>query len=493
MKSGFRFAILLFIVPGAIACVNALSAPLSVAGVLSERAMSAAVRAVFIGAAAVVAAASFIIKQFDFIPPAILSAGAAVFIIVFAWRLKMRGITPRSKRMLLSIAAAAGWCAACAFQFGAYGLLSGRLIAAGLIAAVGAACVAVAVFGRKKGWSPGKVFAVGVAMQFAAGAVCAGVFAARQFNTEFRPERGAEVIYRGGAYGAASLGGGRFLVSAQDRDVYMQEIERGRIVKSSAIKGIKGKRAFGKPELFVADAARGNFFLASKSWKLKNTPNLFRLDAADGHVSGRIVSPRTGYIISAALDAKRRRLYAINEFGKTLFVFDADTMRRVKEIRFERAARPVWPYKVAVDERSGRVFISGDLLSSRLWAVSPESGKVRVRGGFAGMGLAVDGRRGLLYVARPLAGRVDAVDMGSLKTVAAMRAGAGTRELCIDERRGLLFAGDFLEGTVSVFDLDSRKKTRTLRPGAFPRGMHCDAGHGILAVAAGRAAVAYEY
>lgn len=127
------------------------------------------------------------------------------------------------------------------------------------------------------------------------------------------------------------------------------------------------------------------------------------------------------------------------------------------------------------EPRSGRVLFSNTRFGRALWALTPTSTSLEPIAdvGRVVSGMALDERRGLLYLGRPLLSRIDVRDSTSLALVRQLAAPFGVREIALDPQRQIVMAGSFHEADVLVRDLGSGAQ-RLLEAGGPARGVAID-------------------
>ncbi|HOC93906.1 MAG TPA: hypothetical protein PKH33_16280 [bacterium] len=102
--------------------------------------------------------------------------------------------------------------------------------------------------------------------------------------------------------------------------------------------------------------------------------------------------------------------------------------------------------------------------------------------GFMNVGMCAMPERGLLFVARPLHRRVDALDALTLERKGWIPTGFGVREIECDRKAGLLFTLAHFQGDLSVYDVDENKELAKLKVGAGARAVSYDEAGKILYV-----------
>ena len=90
--------------------------------------------------------------------------------------------------------------------------------------------------------------------------------------------------------------------------------------------------------------------------------------------------------------------------------------------------------------------------------------------------LIVCTRRGELYVARALHGRLDVLDAGSLETKRTIPLTFGIRELMCNEADGLVIALDWFKGSAWVIDVEGPRLLVELRSADAARAITYDEG-----------------
>jgi DNA-binding beta-propeller fold protein YncE len=247
----------------------------------------------------------------------------------------------------------------------------------------------------------------------------------------------------------------------------------------------------GKPEIIEPAELSGDLYITGKSKGNKRVPAVYKISARNAKLISSLRDSRAGMVIDIDVDEKRHRLYLLNEFGKKLFVYDSRTMKQIEELNFNKSKFLSWPYAVETDSKTGVVYVSSFLAGNRLYRIDPATKKV-IHRFLPSMGLAVDERRGLIYAARPILSRIDALDASTLKTVASIPAGAAVRNIELSPGGKYLIAGEFIKGKVSIIDLDLRKIVAVMKAGKNPRGLHYNPGEKTLIVSTSEKVVSYD-
>ena len=107
----------------------------------------------------------------------------------------------------------------------------------------------------------------------------------------------------------------------------------------------------------------------------------------------------------------------------------------------------------------------------------------RIAVGSSPYGVAVDGTRGLAYVANGGAGTVSVIDVATDTVVGTVTVGGAPAQVAIDRTRGRVFVSNFSSADVAVIDEQTRSVVTTLSPGGL--GLAIDEPHGRLYSTAG--------
>ncbi len=136
-----------------------------------------------------------------------------------------------------------------------------------------------------------------------------------------------------------------------------------------------------------------------------------------------------------------------------------------------------WIYSIERGEKPGAFYASNWFFSPFVHRADGKNyGRIKTSfNGLMNVGMCAMPERGLLFVARPLHRRVDALDALTLKRTGWIPTGFGVREMECDRKAGLLFTLAHFQGDLSVYDVDENKELAKLKVGAGARAVSYDA------------------
>lgn len=282
---------------------------------------------------------------------------------------------------------------------------------------------------------------------------------------------GARIVFSGDAYDAVPAGDGGYLVSGSDNYLYLAPKSGG------SARAIELPQKNDKLMRFFFDARGGRAFLGKRlhgDWR--QVPYIYELGLPTGDVRGRVMAPRNVDSFGlGAIDDNRNRLYAVTEFNSDFFVYDARTFRYLGNVSYsEGRPYPILPYEIQINHLTGAVYIPSYYSALRVYRCDPATGRTISHRGGMYLGVAVDEKRNLVYAARPLAGRVDVLDGGTMKLLRTLPVGFGVRNLALSPNGNYLYATLFLSRGAAILDTGGNARPRIIRVGKDPRGIHYD-------------------
>ncbi len=143
-----------------------------------------------------------------------------------------------------------------------------------------------------------------------------------------------------------------------------------------------------------------------------------------------------------------------------------------------------WIYSIERGERPGAFYASNWFFSPFVHRAEGKNyGNIKTAfNGFMNVGMCAMPERGLLFVARPLHRRVDALDALTLERKGWIPTGFGVREMECDRKVGLLFTLAHFQGDLSVYDADAKKELAKMKVGAGARAVSYDEAGKVLYV-----------
>jgi YVTN family beta-propeller protein len=288
---------------------------------------------------------------------------------------------------------------------------------------------------------------------------------------------GPALLVRTVAVGAAL---GRVALDEQSGRAFVLDHQTNsvRVLDAATGTSLRAIAAGAYPALVALDARRGHVFVAA--WA---DDAVRMLDAATGIVR-RVVAlgqgPGPG---GMALDARTGRLFVSNYGAGTVRVLDTASGRLLRTVRVGGA-----PRRLAVDERTGRVFmVHNDERGHTLLVLDARDGAVRRRLRLdrapGPAYVAVDARAGRAVVVNTLAGTVTTLDTRRLVVVRSSAVGGAPRAVAVDERTGRVFVAESGVAAVAILDSHTGALVRVVRVGAgpFPLTVDRPAGHIVVA------------
>jgi YVTN family beta-propeller protein len=299
---------------------------------------------------------------------------------------------------------------------------------------------------------------------------------------------GMAVVGRGAAPGPAILvrtvavGGALGRVALDERSgrafVLDHHTNTVRVLDAATGTPLHAITAGAYPSLVALDARRGHLFVAA--WA---DDAVRMLDAATGVVQ-RVVAlghgPGPG---GMALDVRRGRLFVTNYVEGTVRVLDTTSGRLLRTVRVGGS-----PRRLAVDERTGRVFlVRNDERGHALLVLDARDGAVRRRLRLdrtpGPAYVAVDARAGRAVVVNTLAGTVTTFDTRRLVVVRSTGVGGTPRAVAVDDRTGRVFVAQSGAAGVAMLDSHTGALVRIVRVGAGPFALAADGRAGRIVVA----------
>lgn len=180
-------------------------------------------------------------------------------------------------------------------------------------------------------------------------------------------------------------------------------------------------------------------------------------------------------------DTKRNRVYLICETSHNLLAY-----KEGETNPFAHLELPGWnAYDLILDRAQNRLYVT-DWLSPYLFVVDLETFSLlqKVRVGWTAFGI-IEGKNGTIFLARPIAQEVVAVDPVSLQVQRRIKTGFGSRDLEYDYKRDILFVGNYFDGTLDLYNAHSGKRIARYYAGRLLRGLFFHAESDRLFVATG--------
>src|SRR5207248_11777698 len=153
------------------------------------------------------------------------------------------------------------------------------------------------------------------------------------------------------------------------------------------------------------------------------------------------------------------------------------------------------PVALAIDERSGRVFVVNEGPEHDGFPIGPSSISVLDAGtgtvlrtitvGYRARALAIDERQGHVFVANSGTDTVSMLDARSGSILRTTTVGTAPLALAVNERTGRLFIANNGDNSVSVLDTTTGRVERTVSVGAGPGAVAVDEGANDVVVRMG--------
>ncbi len=266
----------------------------------------------------------------------------------------------------------------------------------------------------------------------------------------------------GGGAGIEFMSDGRHIVYLNKSNTSVDLVDR------KTLKRVKSLAMPGYPRQLAYDRAPGRFYIAIHSVTEKQLQIISEspfevIDALD------IPPERCTQLNAVAVDTRRNLIYAGCDDTGDLFVIDRTSL--------EVPAAPVPPgpagkgvVRIDIDNDHARMFVSGCLMGPFITELQPCCG-LPIRYRFTGYLVwetirDPDTRR--LFQSVPLRSIVAVIDEKTLKVENVVRSGLGARALAVDPVKRRLFVGCQISGRVDVLDLDTLKLLDTFYL-PFPR------------------------
>ncbi len=170
-----------------------------------------------------------------------------------------------------------------------------------------------------------------------------------------------------------------------------------------------------------------------------------------------------------ALNDRTGRAYVTNDHSSKLTVLREARRNEVPLELVDTIQLNVRPFLLAVDKSSNRIFVTHDLRAHDardiVSTIDGETNRVVHTASVhsRGYGLAVDPERGLVYVAHHFVGGVTAIESSTGKAVFTLPAGAGPTGVAVDADSGRVYVANYLDSTVSVLTPGSEPPTEHTR------------------------------
>ena len=205
------------------------------------------------------------------------------------------------------------------------------------------------------------------------------------------------------------------------------------------------------------------------------------IDPETGELIRDFSSPGCVNAFEVAVDDRRDRIYLLCETTHNLLAYEQEADRPFKTVTLRG-----WnSYDLLLDRQGSALFVS-DWLSPYLSVVDVGSMTLTppIRIGWTAFGM-VEGADGIVYVARPLASEVVAVNPTTRRVERRMKAEFGARALELDPNRGILFVGNYFDGTLDLLDAQTGERLTRHYAGRLLRGLYYDRDGDRIFVAAG--------
>ncbi len=227
----------------------------------------------------------------------------------------------------------------------------------------------------------------------------------------------------------------------------------------------------------LVDEDNGRVFILGNGVGPEGAVGVGILDGVDGRLVRTVPLP-TFSLAPLALDRRHNRLIAT---GNAIVILDATSGKALRVLAMETGP-------LAVDESTGHAFVAGSDSVSMLDAAGNLSSAPPVPAQYPGA-IAVDGRRGRVFVLNAGDGTVSTIDTRSGALIGTVATGLtpdvthhDAERMAVDEQAGTVFAISSNTPLVAVLDAHSGRLMRATRVGQGPGLLAIDAQHGRVVV-----------
>lgn len=248
--------------------------------------------------------------------------------------------------------------------------------------------------------------------------------------------------------------------------VEMYDLKSRRELRELRMRDIGRRR--GSTQRVIADPATRRLF--ATYWRADNDGAVAVFDAERLRFQSVLTEPLCP-AISLELDPATHSLIALCEAGSKLVWYDTRTLKKTYVLPLPRFSQPG---AARLDARRRRIYVSSGSIARYLYEINADTKRItrRANVGFVTLDMALDADRRRAYLARPLPGRIDVVNLDTMRIIGSIQAGAGVRDLDIDPNRRILVAGDYIDGIARIIDLNSGLTLRRYSVGKQVRGVY---------------------
>jgi len=188
--------------------------------------------------------------------------------------------------------------------------------------------------------------------------------------------------------------------------------------------------------------------------------------------------------VDADLDETRNLIILADEHWPKVAIY------HYPDQKLDKYALPkfIAPYALTIASKNGGFFVSGWFFSIYLikGELAPDNTVKRFHSKVVGpfsMGMALDENKGLIYLAKPLIGKIDVLRIDDLSRVERISAPMWLREIALSDDGSLLFAPNYFTGEMAVIRTADARRCATYYVGSSARAVVFSAQHRALFVA----------